>query len=60
MVVNIVLHVYSTCLNEVCALVCMSLRLFEATHLHVVLSQEQVGGALLLWQVDTNLHNAQG
>ena len=34
----------------------MSFSLLEATHLHVVLGQEQVGGALLLWEVDTNLY----
>ena len=55
MVVNIVCTA-SACLDEVGALVRMSFSLLEATHLHVVLGQEQVGGALLLWEVDTNLY----
>ena len=46
----------STCLDEVGALVRMSFSLLEATHLHVVLGQEQVGRALLLWEVDTDLY----
>ena len=54
-VVSIV-YTASTCLDEIGRLVRMSFSLLEATHLHVVLGQEQVGRALLLWEVDTNLY----
>ena len=50
------MHILITHSDKVGALVSMGLCFSEATHLHVVLSQEYVSRTLFLWQVDTNLH----